>query len=83
MAVYKDESRGTWYFITRIEQPDGSKKQVKRRGFKTEKAALLAEARLEEEGVAEEVVTFEFVANKYLEWYMKRRKVSSYKKLKV
>lgn len=81
MAVYKDESRGTWYFITRIEQSDGSKKQVKRRGFKTEKAALLAEAKLEEEGIAEEIVTFEFVANKYLDWYKKRRKVSSYNKI--
>ncbi|OEC03481.1 integrase [Lysinibacillus sphaericus] len=81
MTVYKDEARDTWYFITRIEQPDGSKKQVKRRGFKTEKAALLAEAKLEAEDIVEEVVTFEFVANKYMEWYKKRRKVSSYKKI--
>lgn len=54
---------------------------MKRRGFKTEKAALLAEAKLEAEDIVEEVVTFEFVANKYMEWYKKRRKVSSYKKI--
>ena len=81
MTVYKDEERGTWYFITRIEQTDGSKKQVKRRGFKTEKAALLAEAKLEVEGVAEEIVTFEFIAKEYLRWYEKRRKESSYTKI--
>lgn len=81
MTVYKDEQRDTWYFITRIEQPDGTKKQVKRRGFKTEKAALLAEAKLEAEGIAEEIVTFEFVANEYLSWYKKRRKESSYIKI--
>lgn len=81
LAVYKDEVRGTWYFITRIEQPDGSKKQVKRRGFKTEKAALLAEAKLEVEGFAEDVVTFEFVAKEYLSWYKKRRKESSFTKI--
>ena len=82
MAVYKDEARGTWYFITRIEQADGSKKQIKRRGFKTEKAALLAEAKLEAEGIVEEVVTFEFVAREYLNWYKKRRKESSYIKIR-
>lgn len=81
MTVYKDEDRGTWYFVTRIEQPDGSKKQVKRRGFQTKKAALLAEARLEEEGIAEEIVTFEFIAKEYLKWYQKRRKESSYIKI--
>ncbi|WP_107842013.1 site-specific integrase [Metasolibacillus meyeri] len=81
MAVYQDKARGTWYFITRIEQADGSKKQVKRRGFKTEKAALLAEAKLEVEGVAEEIVTFEFIAKEYLKWYEKRRKASSYTKI--
>lgn len=81
MAVYRDEERGTWYFVTRIEQPDGTKKQVKRRGFKTEKAALLAEAKLEDEGIADEIVTFEFIAKEYLRWYQKRRKESSYIKI--
>lgn len=82
MAVYKDKERDTWYFITRIKKSDGTWKQVKRRGFKSEKAALLAEARLEEEGIAEEKITFRSVANEYLEWYKKRRKESSYNKIR-
>lgn len=81
MAVYEDKN-GTWYFITRIEQSDGTKKQVKRRGFKTQKQALLAEARFEIEGITEGTVTFDFIANDYLEWYKKRRKLSSYTKIK-
>lgn len=80
MTVYKDEERGTWFFITRING-----KQVKRRGFKTEKAALLAEAKMEddyeEQLIDEENATFEYVANKYLDWYKKRRKLSSYTKI--
>ena len=76
MSVYKDNDRGTYYFVTRI-----SGKQVKRRGFKTKKEALLAEAKLEDEGIAEEVETFEYIANEYLEWYQKRRKESSYYKI--
>ena len=75
MSVYEDKN-GSWYFITRI---DG--KQVKRRGFKTKKQALLAEARFEEEGNAEPIISFEFVADEYLKWYKTRRKESSYKKL--
>lgn len=80
MTVYEDKN-GTWYFITRIEQPDGSKKQVKRRGFKNKKAAIRAEAKLEDEGIIQEIVTFEFVAKEYLNWYQKRRKESSYTKI--
>lgn len=76
MSVYKDRERNTYYFVTRING-----KQVKRRGFKSKKEALLAEAKLEDEGLAEEVETFEFVANEYLEWYRKRRKESSYTKI--
>ncbi|WP_277680356.1 Arm DNA-binding domain-containing protein, partial [Gracilibacillus dipsosauri] len=41
MPIYKDEKRGTYYFITRING-----KQVKRRGFKSPKEAKLAEAQL-------------------------------------
>lgn len=85
MTVYKDEQRGTWYFITRVELPNGEKKQVKRRGFKTEKSALLAEAKLEREYESmeyeEEYITFKQVAEEYKEWYKKRRKLSSYTKI--
>lgn len=76
MSVYKDKERNTYYFITRING-----KQVKRRGFKSKKEALLAEAQLEEEGIPEEIETFEYIANEYLDWYKKRRKESSYYKI--
>lgn len=76
MAVYKDKDRGTYYFITRING-----KQVKRRGFKTKKEALRAEALIEDEVATEEVETFEYIANEYLDWYKKRRKESSFTKI--
>lgn len=91
VSIYEDKERGTWYFITRIEQLDGSSKQEKRRGFKSEKAALLAEAKFEDEAEAilndlkdainEDNVTFEYAAKEYLKWYKKRRKASSYTKI--
>lgn len=37
MTIYKDEKRGTYYFVVRVRQYDGALKQVKRRGFKTKK----------------------------------------------
>lgn len=84
MPVYKDKKRGTYYFITRIPTKNGTK-QVKRRGFETERAAKLAEAKLQieaEEGLFEEEnPTFEYVADQYLEWYKRRRKASSYRKI--
>lgn len=84
MPVYKDKKRGTYYFITRIPTKNGTK-QVKRRGFETERAAKLAEAKLQieaEEGLFEEEnPTFEYVADQYLEWYKRRRKASSYTKV--
>ncbi len=76
MSVYKDKERNTYYFVTRING-----KQVKRRGFKTKKEALLAEAQIEDEGLTEEIETFEYIANEYLDWYKKRRKESSYNKI--
>lgn len=84
MAVYKDEKRKTWYFVTRVEMPDGTKKQVKRRGFKTKKEAILAEARMESEQPATKKLSFDEVAVEYMDWYSPRRKVSSaYKILSV
>lgn len=77
MAVYKDEQRKTWYFVTRVEMPDGKKKQVKRRGFKTKKEAILAEAQMENEQPAVKMPTFEETATEYMAWYTPRRKVSS------
>lgn len=84
MTVYKDKERGTYYFITRITTKYGKTKQVKRRGFKTNKEARLAEAEmlLNQEEVETDNPTFEFIASEYLEWYKKRRKESSYNKTK-
>ncbi len=83
MAVYKDKKRNTYYFIVRIKQRNGKYKQVKRRGFKTRREAIKAEAEmiLKSEEVEEEDITFEIVAEEYLKWYKKRRKESSYNKI--
>lgn len=84
MPVYKDEKRGTYYFVVRIDTMDG-KKQVKRRGFKTQREARVAESEViadAERGLFEENnATFGFVAKRYLEWYKRRRKASSYRKI--
>ncbi|TFJ92177.1 site-specific integrase [Lentibacillus salicampi] len=81
MAIYKDKKRGTYYFVTRING-----KQVKRRGFKTKKAAKIAEAQVlndADKGVREYGnYAFDETANEYLEWYKRRRKESSYNKTK-
>lgn len=81
MPVYKDDKRGTYYFITRVNG-----KQIKRRGFKTQREAKLAEAQLLIEAEKSEIdlsnPTFEYVAEEYLKWYKKRRKESSYKRVK-
>lgn len=77
MAIYKDEQRGTYYFVTRVRQPDGTLKQVKRRGFKKKKEAELAEAALLLEGTETNTLTFEQLADDYFNWYCKRRKQSS------
>src|SRR5690625_5699498 len=85
MPVYKDKKRGTYYFITRVKNIDGTTKQVKRRGFKTKHEALLAEAKVideAEQGLLDmENPTFEFIADEYLRWYKRRRKASSYTKI--
>lgn len=78
MTVYKDSERGTFYFITRING-----KQVKRRGFKTKSEAKRAEAKalLDFEDMNDENTSFEKIAEEYLNWYEKRRKLSSYTKI--
>lgn len=80
MPVYKDKERGTHYFITRVNG-----KQIKRRGFKTPSQARKAEAAaiLNAEEINEEDPSFEFVAKEYLSWYKKRRKASSFKRIKA
>lgn len=78
MPVYKDPKRDTYYFVTRING-----KQVKRRGFESKREAKRAEAEaiLNYDEMELENPTFEFIANEYLEWYKKRRKLSSYTKI--
>lgn len=77
MPVYKDTATKTYYFITRIKQNDGTVKQVKRRGFRTQKEAKLAEAQALIDQQDTNTLRFSQVANSYLEWYEKRRKQSS------
>ncbi|MCI3150070.1 site-specific integrase [Bacillus cereus] len=77
MVIYKDEQRGTYYFVTRVRQLDGTLKQVKRRGFKTKKKAREAEAKMLVEKVTTSSLTFSQVADSYFDWYSQRRKQSS------
>lgn len=83
MTIYKDENRDTYYFIVRVKDREGKTKQVKRRGFKSRPEAKKAEAEviLNYDEMEEENPTFEFVAIEYKEWYEKRRKKSSYKRV--
>ncbi len=46
MAVSKDTKRGTWQFVVRVPAGDGSRKQMRRRGFPTKKAATAALAEI-------------------------------------
>ena len=84
MTVYKDKDRDTYYFIVRVQTSDGKTKQIKRRGFESKKKAKLAEAELilNYDEMEEENPTFDFVATEYKEWYEKRRKQSSYRRVK-
>jgi integrase len=42
MTIKKDEQRGTWFFVVDLPSPDGKRRQVRRRGFETKKAAKAA-----------------------------------------
>ncbi|MED1404525.1 site-specific integrase [Bacillus mycoides] len=77
MVIYKDEGRGTYYFVVRVRQYDGTLKQVKRRGFKTKKEAREAEAKMLVEKETTSSLTFTQVADSYFDWYTQRRKQSS------
>lgn len=43
MPVYKDETRGTWYFDIRYRDSTGKVRSIKRRGFDSEEKAARAE----------------------------------------
>ncbi|HDR3901751.1 TPA: site-specific integrase [Bacillus cereus] len=77
MVVYKDKERGTYFFVVRVRQFDGTQKQVKRRGFKTKKDAREAEAKILVEKETNSSLTFAQVADSYFDWYCQRRKESS------
>ena len=85
MAVYKDKNTNNYYFIVRVQTKNGQTKQVKRRGFESNKEAKLAEAQFlidwENDELTEETITFKEVAEEYLKWYKVRRKESSYIKI--
>ncbi|MED1817371.1 tyrosine-type recombinase/integrase [Bacillus subtilis] len=77
MPVYKDEKQNSYYFICRVPQNDGKVKQVKRRGFKTKKAAKEAEAEMLLFKDSGSRITFKEAAESYYVWYKARRKTSS------
>ncbi|MEX0416583.1 tyrosine-type recombinase/integrase [Bacillus sp. C30] len=77
MVIYKDKERGTYFFVVRVRQFDGTQKQVKRRGFKTKKEAREAEAKMLVEKETSSSLTFAQVADSYFDWYCQRRKKSS------
>ncbi|PGB02073.1 site-specific integrase [Bacillus toyonensis] len=82
MVVYKDKERGTYFFVVRVRQFDGTQKQVKRRGFKTKKEAREAEAKMLVEKETNSSLTFAQVADSYFDWYCQRRKQSSINAIK-
>lgn len=82
MTIYKDDKRGTYFFIVRVRQHDGTLKQVKRRGFKTQKEARIAEAKALIQTESNSSLTFSQVAEEYFEWYCQRRKQSSINTIK-
>ncbi|HHL0972704.1 TPA: tyrosine-type recombinase/integrase [Bacillus cereus] len=77
MVIYKDQERGTYFFVVRVRQFDGTQKQVKRRGFKTKKEAREAEAKMLVEKETTSSLTFAQIADSYFNWYSQRRKQSS------
>lgn len=77
MVIYKDKERGTYFFVVRVRQFDGTQKQVKRRGFKTKKEAREAEAKMLVEKETNSNLTFAQVADSYFDWYCQRRKHTS------
>ncbi|MGG0259279.1 site-specific integrase [Bacillus mycoides] len=79
MVIYKDKERGTYFFVVRVRQFDGTQKQVKRRGFKTKKEAREAEAKMLVEKETNSSLTFAQVADSYFDWYCQRRKQTSIK----
>ncbi|MGR5995474.1 tyrosine-type recombinase/integrase [Bacillus cereus] len=83
MVVYKDKERGTYFFVVRVRQFDGTQKQVKRRGFKTKKEAREAEAKMLIEKETNSNLTFAQVADSYFDWYCQRRKQSSINTIKA
>lgn len=46
MTIKKDEQRGTWFFVIDLPSPDGRRRQIRRRGFDTKKAATAAMRRI-------------------------------------
>lgn len=79
MAIYKDKKRGTYYYSVQA----GGKRHLKR-GFKTRNEAKKAEIDFlyNFDVVDEENIKFKELADMYLKWYEKRRKASSYTKIK-
>jgi Arm DNA-binding domain/Phage integrase, N-terminal SAM-like domain len=43
-SIKRDPQRGTWTFIVDVPAPDGGRRQLRRRGFKTKREAAEAQA---------------------------------------
>ena len=59
MPVYKNESNGTWYVVTRYIDWKGERKQKCKRGFETRKEATACERTFHQQNSADMDMTFE------------------------
>lgn len=88
MPVYKDNDRGTYYFIVWYKDIYGKSKQKMKRGFKKEKDAKDAEAefrvKVKKYGAPEEItfeeVFYHNIEHTELKPKTKRRRINEYKK---
>src|SRR5690625_4214461 len=84
MAIYKDDKRGTYYVSVYVEQNNGERKRIMRRGFKSRAEAKRAEAKIILDANLEnpDNPLFEDVVDEYISWYEKRRKATSLHRIK-
>ena len=73
MHIKKDQIRGTWYFVLDAPKENGKRKQIRRTGFKTKRAAEQKYRQFKQE--IEESGTFKIVSdisfNDYLDYFIK------------
>ena len=79
MGIYKDESRGTWYVKTYYTDWTGQKKQKLKRGFKLQREAKEWERKFLDQQQGKPDMSFEAMAELFLEDKKAHAKLSSYK----